>query len=127
MCSQDKVIGEARAAGAIITDESSSYDDNKNGYFFSFLTSSSHSPSNEVLQWFLFFRKQILKFVPVWASWALELMIFFRFQLGFSRNGTSLDKGMRKNPGTNLSQDIQGQNHFPKRNQKTGKGRSKAE
>ena len=34
LCSQDKVIGEARAAGAIITDESSSYDDNKNGYFF---------------------------------------------------------------------------------------------
>ena len=51
MCSQDKVIGEARAAGAIITDESSSYDDNKNGYFFSFLTSSSKSLTNKVLRW----------------------------------------------------------------------------
>ena len=78
MCSQDKVIGEARAAGAIITDESSSYDDNKNGYFFSFLTSSFQSSSNEVLPRFLF-KKHNLKFVPVWASWALEFMIFLDF------------------------------------------------
>ena len=41
--------------------------------------------------------------------------------------GTSLDNPLSLCPGTKAGAKIPGQNHFPPKNQKTGKGRSKTE